>query len=165
MTKEKEEVWKEVPGYSSYMTSSRGRVKSLKFGKERIMKQTLCNKGGYLKVGLSKECNKKQFKVHQLIAMTFLGHVLCGHRIEVNHIDGDKTNNNLSNLELLTRREHAIVTWKSKYKTSSYAGVSWSKQNKKWVAQIYIDDKIKYLGSFEDEVLASEAYQKALKEI
>mgnify|MGYP003656427802 CR=1 FL=1 len=156
------EIWKEVSNYSNYMISSRGRVKSMKFGKERVLKQA--PSGGYLATALSKEGRAKTFYIHKLVAIAFLNHIPCGHRIEVNHIDGVKANNNLSNLELLTQEEHAIETWKSRGKTSAYTGVCWSKTNKKWKAQIRIEGKQKCIGHFEDEVSASEAYLKALTE-
>ena len=155
MTKE---IWKEVPNYEDYMVSDRGRVKSIKFGKETVLKQALSN--SYLKVVLCREGNKKTFYIHKLVAMAFLNHTPCGHDVEVNHIDGVKTNNNLSNLELLTQEQHKA---KSVNKTSSYTGVSWSKTNKKWRVQMRVNGKQICIGHFDDEVLASEAYKNYLK--
>ena len=164
MIKEKEEVWKTVPGYDKYMISDRGRVKSLNYnrtGKERVMRATLSN--GYFTTALSKEGRSKTFPVHKLVAIAFLDHIPCGHDIEINHINGVKNDNNLSNLEILTKKEHVIVSWKSRDKTSAYTGVSWSKSNKKWKAQVRVDGKQICIGHFEDEILASEAYQKKYK--
>ena len=161
MNKIKEEVWKTVPGYDNYMISDRGRLKSLKFNKERIMRASLSN--SYLATALCEEGRKKTFKIHKLVAMAFLDHIPCGHELEVNHINGVKTDNNLSNLEILTKKEHVIVTWKSRDKTSAHVGVCWSKQNKKWKVQMRVDGKQICIGHFTNEVEASEAYQMALK--
>jgi len=161
MTKE---IWKEVPNYENYMVSSRGNVKSMSYngaGRERVMKQSLM-KNGYLFLNLCKESKVKMFYTHQLVAMAFLGHVRCGHRLEVNHIDENKRNNNLSNLELLTQEQHKA---KSVNKTSSYLGVSWNKPAKRWISQIRINGKVTYIGCFTNELEAHEAYQKKLKEI
>ena len=159
MTKE---IWKEVPNYEGdYMISSRGRVKSLNYarsGKEGILKSNIVAQ--YLANTLSKEGRKKTIRVHQLVAMAFLNHTPCGHDVEVNHIDGNKLNNNLSNLELLTNEQHKA---KSVNKTSSYLGVY--KANNMWRAQMYINGKNKYIGNFKTELEAHHAYQKKLKEI
>ena len=161
MIKEKEEVWKEVPGYENYMASSRGRMKSIKFNKERLLKQALM-KNGYLKVNLCKEGKQKNFKVHVLVAMAFLGHTPCGHKIVVDHYpDKTRTNNNLNNLRLVTQRENLSRQGGS----SEHTGVNWCKHVKKWRAYIYTDGKLKHLGYFTNEVEASEAYQKALVKI
>ena len=160
MIKEKEEVWKEVPGYENYMASSRGRMKSIKFNKERLLKQALM-KNGYLKVNLCKEGKQKNFKVHVLVAMAFLGHTPCGHKIVVDHVDGNRLNNNLNNLRLVTQRENLSRQGGS----SEHTGVNWCKHVKKWRAYIYTDGKLKHLGYFTNEVEASEAYQKALVKI
>ena len=49
--------------------------------------------------------------------------------------------------------------------SSQYKGVSWNKAGKKWTAQMRINEKLKHLGSFKCELEASEAYQKALREL
>lgn len=93
----KKEYWKPVVGYEGlYEVSNWGRVKSLKFGKERILK-LFKDTSGYLCVKLCKNTNKCQFKVHRLVAEAFLpnpDNLPC-----VNHKDECKTNNNVNNLE------------------------------------------------------------------
>lgn len=102
------EIWKPVPGLETrYEVSNQGRVRSLRFrGQaklgERIMKLTKCSSTGYLVVKL---CSKKR-QVHQLIAESFIGPQEKG--MDINHIDGDRTNNNLANLEYLTRRQNLL---------------------------------------------------------
>ena len=161
MIKEKEEVWKTVPGYDKYMVSDRGEVKSLKFNKEKILKQS-SGSSSYLRVVLWKEDKGKTFRVHQLVAMTFLGHI-SSRKMVVDHIDNDSLNNHLCNLQVITSRENTSKDRRGG--SSEHIGVYWNKKAKKWEAQIQINGKLKRLGHFEDEVLASDAYQKKLKEI
>jgi hypothetical protein len=93
------EVWVEIKDHSDYSVSDRGRIKSFKWSKEKILK-TPINKQGYPVVTL----DGKLHKVHRLVAKAFLKSIKG--KNEVNHIDGVKTNNNLKNLEYCTRGEN-----------------------------------------------------------
>ena len=167
------EVWKDIENYEGlYQVSSLGRVKSLDRVvitsnkkkvryKGRFLKQSKSN-NGYLFVALS---NKKISikNTHVLVAESFLGHVSKGWSLVVNHIDFDKTNNRADNLEVVTQRNNA--NRKHLKSSSEYTGVSWYKRDGKWVSNIVINRKLKHLGYFNNELEASNAYQKALKEI
>jgi hypothetical protein len=76
---------------------------------------------GYLQVGLFKNKKTKVFRVHQIVSMAFLNHNPCGHKLVINHIDFDKTNNNLNNLEITTQRQN--TNQKHLTSTSKYTGV------------------------------------------
>ena len=151
-----EEIWETIKGFEKYKVSTFGRVKSLKFGKEKILKESI-NAHGYLSVGL----NGKTKKIHQLVAIAFLGHIPCGHKLVVNHIDINKLNNHVSNLEIVTARENCSL--KHLKSASQYVGVYWKKDSSKWKAQIQINGKRKHLGHFTNELEASNAYQNALE--
>ena len=160
-----EEVFKDIPNYEGiYQVSNLGNVKSLKFGKERILKPSDDGKG-YCHLNLCKEGKSKSIKVHVLIAMAFLNHVPDGHKIEVDHKNGIKTDNRLENLQLLSCEEHRIKTTKNRNSSRQYTGVCWHKAIKKWQAQIRIEGKNKYLGLYETEIDAHLAYQKALENL
>ena len=92
-----DEIWKDKKNYEGhYQVSNCGRVKSIKFGKERILKLRT-DKDGYFKVDLSKNNKLKTFTVHRLVAEAFLPNpynLPC-----INHKDECKTNNNVNNLE------------------------------------------------------------------
>ena len=94
---ENKEIWKDILGYEGlYQVSNQGRVKSLKFGKERILKP--CNNGwGYLFVQLFKNGEMKNDKVHRLVAKAFLSNP--NNLPDVNHKNEDKTDNIVENLE------------------------------------------------------------------
>lgn len=91
------EIWRDIEKYEGlYQVSNQGRVKSLKFGKEKILKSGK-DKDGYLKVDLCKDGKKKTCQVHRLVAQAFIDNP--SNLEQVNHKDEDKTNNNVSNLE------------------------------------------------------------------
>lgn len=114
------EYWKDIPGFENrYQASNLGRIKSLsktyKTGRgyyrtvpDRIMKCNKLTPKGYMRVRI----DKITYQLHRLIAITFLGAPLPNSdRIQVNHINGDKTDNRVENLEWVTNqenRDHAV---------------------------------------------------------
>ena len=142
--------------------SSFGNIKSLKFGKEKILKNSV-DAAGYAHVNLCKNGRPKPYYVHKLVAIMFLGYKPNGHKVIIDHIDNDKLNNHASNLQIITNRENCNL--KHIKSSSKYTGVSFNKRNKKWVSSIQINGKTKYLGLFINEIDASNIYQKELKKI
>jgi hypothetical protein len=166
---ENTQIWKDVQGYEGlYQVSNMGNVKSLNYnktGKERILKSNK-NKDGYCLVGLYKERKAKTTAVHVIVAIAFLGHKPDGtHRIVPDHKDGDKSNNSVTNLELITQRENIERYWLTQKTSSQYSGVYWEKDRNKWRAQITIDGKRKHLGYFNCETASHIAYQKAFNNL
>lgn len=106
------EIWKdvhfiedgEVWDYRNlYQVSNFGRVKSLKYGKEKILK-AIKNKNGYLHITLCKSNKAKQFLIHRLVA-----HMFCSgffNKAEVDHIDTNRQNNNADNLRWCKHKEN-----------------------------------------------------------
>jgi hypothetical protein len=91
------ETWKNIEGYEgSYQVSNEGRVKSCKFGKEKILKPRK-DTNGYLQVNLCKDGKPVWKLVHRLVAEAFLPNP--NNYEQVNHKDECKTNNNVDNLE------------------------------------------------------------------
>lgn len=157
------EKWKDIEGYKGlYQVSDIGEVKSLFFNKEKILKKSL-NKYGYLYVNLYLKGKYKSCKIHKLVAIAFLNHTPVGMKLVVNHIDLNRLNNKLSNLEVITNRENC--NHKHLKSSSIYTGVSWSNHAKKWMSQIWKEGGKKHLGYFINEIEAHHAYEKALSEI
>lgn len=164
------EIWKDIPGYEGYyQVSNLGRIKSSErisynhgkfpfLRREKILKLGVCR--GYLTVGLSRDGKGKNKTVHQIVAMAFLGHKPCGYEKVVNHINHIKTDNRVENLEIVSNRKN--TNQKHLPSLSKYTGVTWHKGNKKWQASIIIDGKRLYLGQFEIEKEAAQAYLNAL---
>jgi hypothetical protein len=153
------EQWKTIEGYEDYQVSDLGNVKSFKRGKERILKPSITR--GYLHICIFKNGKQKNKTVHQLVAEAFLNHKPCGLKLVVNHKDFNKQNNHVDNLEIATNREN--TNRKHLKSSSQYVGVCWSKRDRKWRANIYINGKKKDLGCFKIEEEARDAYQNALK--
>ena len=100
------EEWKPIKGYEGlYEVSNMGRVKSLRYGKARILR-TPDNLRGYKSVILSKQATRKIKRVHRLVAEAFIPNPM--NLPVVNHLDGDKYNNCATNLEWCTYQENSI---------------------------------------------------------
>lgn len=136
-----QEIWKEIKGYEKYyLISNKGQIKS----KARIRNNQYSNKDvilkqtddghGYLQVTLIKENKRKTYKVHRLVAETFLDknsfkflenenvNEIDKNKLQVNHIkEFEKHNNNVDNLEWCTRkyntnygtRNERVNSWKN----------------------------------------------------
>jgi hypothetical protein len=142
-----------------YQVSSLGRVKSLKFSKERVLNPYKDN-GGYFSVQLWNNKKLKKLYVHRLVADSFLGK----NSLFVNHKNSNKSDNRIENLEFVSSRENNTHKYINKNKKSKFTGVHWHKNNNKWISQITINNKQKHLGCFENELDAHKAYLKALEE-
>ena len=167
------EIWKDIKDYEGlYKVSNLGKIKSVSrwrgnrykgyIQKERILKGAE-NKWGYVVVNLYKYKSPQSKTIHQLVAMSFLNHTPCGFKLVVNHVNFDKTDNRVENLEIVTNRENSNK--KHLPSSSKYVGVSWNKNAKKWMAMISINNKNKNLGYFISEDSASNAYKNTLKNI
>jgi len=171
------EIWKDLPDYQGlYQASNLGQIRSLdkyigarsnglRFSKGRILKSAIAS-NGYKTVALAKNKVQNTKLVHQLIAMSFLGHKPNGYNIVVDHINNIRTDNRLCNLQLITHRENCSKN-PPRYNrlTSKYTGVCYCKKHKNtpWRAAIYINGKQFSLGLFKDEYEAHLEYEKALR--
>ncbi len=82
---------------------------------------------------------------------------------DLDHIDGDRSNNKWVNLRLATRQEN-LRNSSGKLHTSKYKGVSWDKVRSKWVAYCKCDGKVRNLGRFDEERDAAMAYDNFVKD-
>ena len=156
------EQWKTIKNYEDYMASNMGNIKSLKFGKERILKPSL-NPAGYYMVVLCKNGKNEKILVHRLVYEAFKEDLIPG--LVVDHIDSNTKNNNLDNLQQITYRANIARSKVCKNKTSKYVGVDWNNQRNRWKAMIRINGKQKFLGFYKCELEASAAYQAELSKI
>ena len=141
------EEFRDIPGYEGlYQVSNLGNVKSLdilhidssgrqRLFKSKIKKQPIGNHG-YRVVGLMKNKKSMTQTVHKLVASAFLNSNLEGHVLEINHIDNNKLNNSLSNLEVLTNVQHkskstrVLLTPEEKERRRFESGREWRMKNK-----------------------------------
>ena len=113
-----EEEWRSCKDFYPYEISNTGKVRNRRSG--RIMK-TFINTNSYEAVNLQKDGQNKVRPIHRLIAEAFIDGDHTG--LDVNHIDGNKRNNDLSNLEFCTRQENTIHGFRM--------GLNWSHKRKK----------------------------------
>ena len=97
----KQETFKTIENFSNYEVSSYGRVKNVETGK---FLKPYDNGNGYLQVQLFNTDGRKALLVHRIVAQAFLENP--GNLATVDHINGDKTNNNVENLQWMTQADN-----------------------------------------------------------
>lgn len=153
------EIWKDIIDFEGlYQISNYGNVRSCKryvnakFGKRVVNEKLLSlgkDKDGYLMAILCQDGIKKTVKIHRLVANAFIDK-FDGKDI-VNHIDSNKSNNILSNLEWVSSLENNCHS-RLKMKTSSkYVGVYFNKKDNNFRATATINGKSITLGGFKNE--------------
>ncbi len=176
--KDKKEIWKDIPNFEgSYQVSNLGNLRSLdrtvpyrnryeRFYKGRIKKTTVSNKG-YKQYTLNINGVYKTFQGSQLVAMTFLGHKPDGHKLVVDHINGNKSDDRVENIRIVTQRANTSTSFRSDRNSlsSAYVGVYWNENASKWGSRIYNNGMRTHLGYYDAEIEASKAYQLALSKI
>jgi hypothetical protein len=151
------EVWKDIPNYENiYQISNMGRVKSLtrfiENKKGQIQKykgkilNTRCSNRGYYQVGLSKNNKTTLFSLHRLVMLSFVG----PSDLVVDHIDRNPKNNKLDNLRYVTNQENSF--------NRDSKGYSYRKNINKWVSTLRVSGENIYLGVFDTELEAKNAY-------
>lgn len=167
-------ITKDIPGYEGfYQAKSNGSIISVPrkiqmwhggfYWTKHKIKISSKDTDGNLIVCISKNGKQITITVHKLISLTFIGerpdgYVIC-------HIDGNKNNNNVANIKYTTPRENRIYYKPKKSKSTKYMGVYYDKKRKKWIANIRINDKIEYLGSFNKKLNAENVYKITIKQI
>ena len=123
------EEWRDIEGYEGlYQVSNLGRVKSLKYNKVKILSPSKGNHG-YLSVMLCKDGICKNIRIHRLVANAFIPNL--DDKPYVDHIDTDRTNNNVSNLRWVTAKENNDnELTKEKYKRKAKELYDLGKANK-----------------------------------
>jgi hypothetical protein len=126
------EIWKTIKGFKNYQVSNLGRILSLertiikknKYGTiiyikipEKIIKAN--NKYSHKCICLTGKNIKKQTSIHREVFKAFKTKIL--NKYVINHIDGDKSNNNIENLEMITQSENILHAYKNNlFTTASY---------------------------------------------
>ncbi len=111
------EIWEDIKGFEGhYQVSTLGRVRSLdrvvksgQFVRGKILKAAT-DKAGYVFIYLRKDCKSIFFRIHRLVALTFIKNP--ANKLEVNHINGIKKDNKVDNLEWCTTSENRLHSFR-----------------------------------------------------
>ena len=132
-----------IDGFPDYLVTSHGRILSLKYGKIREIKIRKNYKTKYCYVGLCKNGKVNGIYVHRLVAQAFIPNP--DNKTDVNHIDEDKTNNHVSNLEWVTHKENCNHGTRVQRVSESNTGKKRTEETKRKLSECkkgkYIGDK------------------------
>jgi hypothetical protein len=112
---------------------------------------------------------KKKFKHKRMGLFSMTLHKILmnpeetGRKINVDHIDGNKLNNQKSNLRLCSHMENMRNRNGETDGTSQYKGITWNKKLQKWKVRINVNDESIYLGIFKNEICAANCYNHYAK--
>lgn len=165
-----EEIWKDITGFEgTHQISNYGNIRSLDrtvirtngnpyHAVDKILRISTHPKG-YKTITLQRggKAIRKALKVHRLVAEAFISNP--NSLPQVNHKDGDKSNNYEGNLEWVSNRENCTHKFFHKEKSSKYPGLCFDKSRQKWVVMVQIKGIQRNFGRFESE---HEAYLKRL---
>jgi hypothetical protein len=168
------EIWKDIPNYENYYQASNfGKIRSkdriiassygsTQYRNGRILK---CkpSSDGYVRVVLSVEGVHSYYTVHKLIAVTFLSMDYNQNGMDVDHVNGNKSDNRVSNLEVVTRRENTSRGFKRKGTKSGETGV-WAARGK-WSANIRRNGERINIGVFDSKEEAIKYYNMAVSSV
>ena len=108
------EEWREISENENYLISNTGKVRRKNF----LTDKPLRDNNGYLVTDLYKDGKRKTVRVHRLVAKEFIPNP--SDKPVINHKDGDKYNNNVSNLEWVTSKENSRHAWENGLMKPSY---------------------------------------------
>jgi len=157
------EAWKHISGYDrKYSVSNLGKIKN------NITKRllTLTHKGdGYISIRLNYRGHGKTYLVHRLVAIEFCKDEGVFRELQVDHIDGNKTNNSSDNLRFVTSSQNSWNRGVSKRKKSSQFRGVYKNPHKGWKVEITKDYKTYFLGCYYTELEAAKVYNSKASEL
>jgi len=106
---------------------------------------------GYKRLQLCHEGKKKYYQIHRIISFAYLGLDIDNPKIQIDHVNRDRLDNQVSNLRLVSNQQNSFNRDSKGY----------YKRKNKYIANIHINGKTIYLGIYETEAEASNAYQQA----
>lgn len=153
------EIYTRIKGYEQYAVSNFGNLMNVET--QKFLKQRNDTKG-YVIVTISKDGIRKDYRLHRLIAEHFIDNP--DNLPIIDHIDGNKSNNEISNLRWATQQTNCQNRKKRENTTSIFKGVYFYKPTKKWKSNIKINSKSIHIGYFDTEIEAAFAYNEYLIE-
>ncbi len=149
------ENWKAIKDFQ-YEVSNLGNIRNSV--REKPLKSTLDKTTGYMKVKLFKKNKGSTRTVHKLVAQQFLENPK--NLPVIDHIDGNKCNNNVTNLRYCTWSQNHMNVRKKSHGKNKFKGVRYIKKNDRWAANVNKDGKSVYCRWFKTELEAVQAYNE-----
>ena len=154
------EEFRIIKEFTDYEISNFGRVRNIKTG---LIKKTKLEKTGYHSVCLNKDKKPYTKLIHRLLAILFIDNP--NNKSVIDHIDGNKINNNLDNLRWCTHSENSFNSKIPTTNTSGNKGVYYRKDRLKWIALIEYNKVRINLGRFEKKEDAIKARVDKAREL
>ena len=157
-------VWLPIKNYKNYEVSICGMVRNITT--KRILKPGVSGIDGqnYYAVNLCKNGNIKQYKIHRLVANTFIPKI-DNMKNYIDHVDCNRFNNTVSNLRWCTQQENCFNHRLNKNNTTGIKGLYFKKNSQKWHAYIKFNYKKIHIGCYENIDDAKIARQAKAKEL
>lgn len=153
------EEWKQISGYADYEVSSLGRIRSLKFGKQRILKPRK-NTDGYFCIVTCMDGQETSHRIHRLVASAFLENP--NNCPQVDHIDRNIQNNCVTNLRWVTPSQNSFNT--HRHHREMYA-IYWKPKYGFYQVIVTHEGKLKHLGCSPDIEKAKEIRDSYLRRV
>lgn len=151
------EIYTRIRDYPNYAVSNFGNVLNIR---RQLFLRQYQNGKGYNTVGLCKNGKEKKYHIHRLIAEHFIPNP--DNLPVIDHIDGNRTNNEISNLRWATHQTNSQNRKKAKNTSSEFKGIGFDKKYNKWVSRISINYKTNFIGIYSTEIEAAFAYNEYL---
>jgi predicted XRE-type DNA-binding protein len=147
------EEWEVIPSYPNYEASTDGRIRRWYTGQgatpDHILKPYI-NESGYAEVDLYEDGERYRQKVHELVAETYFSEARQDSSLPINHINGDRTDNRVSNLEVVTAAENVVRDVSRRQKAGTYINPA-----AKLSEQDRVEIKLLYTQGFTQEDIAN----------
>jgi len=161
------EIWTSIESFENhYEVSNYGRVRSYKNNKNgltpnfKILKNKI-DSNGYHYITLCKNKKKKNFSIHRLVVFNFKKDlVIYNKNFCVDHIDNNKNNNYIDNLQVISNR---LNSTKDRKRTCKYPGIT--KRKDKYLASCYVKKQKIHIGSYLTQEDAYLAYQNYINKV
>lgn len=157
------EIWKDIVGYEGlYQISNFGNIRSKKLNKQGRLLSPFISNSGYYAIVL--DIKKRDFKlnyIHRLVATAFITNI--NNLEQVNHIDGNKLNNNVSNLEWCSRSDNIKHAIKKGLITKESVNERITKMNKKVIKSVLQIKDGKIIAKYESVTVAGNQFSKNAK--
>lgn len=143
--KDMKEEYRKIKDFEHYEVSNFGRVRNTRTGKTL---KPISHTGGYRRLKLRDNGRAKDVFIHRLVAQAFIPDP----KKEVNHIDGDKTNNHINNLEWVSSLENQTHRFLKVNTSSKYPGVNYIASRNRWRVRLTVSGVRKTIGHYKTEL-------------